>query len=57
MSQLCGDPALRCKLGKEGRSRFAEQFRHETMTRRIREAYERVLKADTDRRREGRKGV
>ena len=43
LAQLCGDCALRSKLGQEGCNRFAEQFRHETMTRRIRELYERVL--------------
>jgi glycosyltransferase involved in cell wall biosynthesis len=43
LTQLAGDAALRNQLGSTGRSRFAEQFRHETMTRRIRELYERVL--------------
>jgi len=43
LSQLAADAALRNRLGSTGRSRFAEQFRHETMTARIRELYERVL--------------
>ena len=43
LQQLAGDPALREQLGSAGRSRFADQFRHETMTRRVREVYERVL--------------
>ncbi len=43
LTQLASDPALREQLGSAGRSRFAEQFRHETMTRRVREVYERVL--------------
>jgi len=40
---LAGDPALRERMGQEGRRRFTDQFRHETMTRRIRELYERLL--------------
>ena len=40
---LASDPALRERLGQKGRRRFTEQFRHETMTRRVREVYERVL--------------
>jgi glycosyltransferase involved in cell wall biosynthesis len=43
MMELAGDPALRQRLGSEGRRRFADQFRHEFMTQRIRELYERVL--------------
>jgi glycosyltransferase involved in cell wall biosynthesis len=41
--KLAADPALRERMGQEGRRLFAEQFRHETMTRRIRELYERLL--------------
>ncbi len=40
---LVADPALRERLGRAGRERFVEQFRHETMTRRIREVYETLL--------------
>jgi glycosyltransferase involved in cell wall biosynthesis len=40
---LAGDTARRAAMGQEGRRRFAEQFRHETMTRRLRELYERLL--------------
>lgn len=40
---LASDAALRQRLGEEGQRRFTEQFRHEFMTRRIRELYERVL--------------
>jgi glycosyltransferase involved in cell wall biosynthesis len=40
---LAGDPALRERMGQEGRRRFTEQFRHETMTRRVRELYQRLL--------------
>jgi glycosyltransferase involved in cell wall biosynthesis len=43
--KLTADPALRERLGQEGRRRFNDQFRHETMTRRVREVYERVLAA------------
>jgi glycosyltransferase involved in cell wall biosynthesis len=41
--RLAADPALRDTMGTEGRRRFAEQFRHETMTRRIRSIYDDLL--------------
>ncbi len=41
--RLAADPALRAALGSEGRRRFADQFRHETMTRQLRSLYERLL--------------
>lgn len=41
--RLCADPELRVRLGRNGRDRFADQFRHEFMTERIREVYARVL--------------
>ena len=41
--KLAADPELRRKLGSEGRRRFADQFRHETMTRELRSLYERLL--------------
>jgi glycosyltransferase involved in cell wall biosynthesis len=41
--QLAGDAPLREQFGQTGRSRFADQFRHETMSRRVREVYDRVL--------------
>ena len=41
--KLAGDAALRERMGQEGRRRFADQFRHETMTHRIRALYERLL--------------
>jgi hypothetical protein len=34
---------LRSTMGQEGRRRFADQFRHETMTRQLRSLYERLL--------------
>jgi glycosyltransferase involved in cell wall biosynthesis len=44
LCELAADPALRERLGRNGRERFVDQFRHETMTRRIREVYASVLK-------------
>lgn len=41
--RLAGDPALRDSMGREGRARFAERFRHETMTDQLRSLYERLL--------------
>jgi glycosyltransferase involved in cell wall biosynthesis len=41
--RLAGDPALRAAMGAEGRRRFADQFRHETMTSQLRSLYERLL--------------
>ena len=41
-----GWPAIRrsrTAMGQEGRRRFADQFRHETMTRQLRSLYERLL--------------
>ncbi len=46
ITRLSLDRELRERLGGQGRLLFADQFRHETMTRQIREVYERVL-ADT----------
>ena len=42
IAELAADPELRRRLGQAGRERFTEQFRHQTMTRRIREVYEGV---------------
>jgi glycosyltransferase involved in cell wall biosynthesis len=47
LNELAGDPALRERLGRTGRERFTEQFRHETMTRRIREVYADVLRQNS----------
>jgi glycosyltransferase involved in cell wall biosynthesis len=43
LCELAADQALRDRLGQTGRERFVEQFRHETMTRRIREVYASLL--------------
>jgi glycosyltransferase involved in cell wall biosynthesis len=45
IAELAADPELRRRLGQTGRERFTEQFRRQTMTRRIREVYESVLAA------------
>lgn len=43
LTTLAGDPALRDRLGQEGRRRFTDRFRHEHMTAQLRELYEKVL--------------
>ena len=45
--QLVDNAPLREALGAEGRRRFTDQFRYQTMTRRIREVYASVLKHHT----------
>jgi glycosyltransferase involved in cell wall biosynthesis len=42
--KLAASSETRAAMGREGRSRFGEQFRHETMTRRLRSLYQRLLK-------------
>jgi glycosyltransferase involved in cell wall biosynthesis len=42
---LAADPALRAALGAEGRRRFADTFRHETMTEQLRSLYLGLLAA------------
>lgn len=39
IEQLAGDAALRDRLGRDGRRRFTEVFRHEQMTARLRQLY------------------
>ena len=46
--QLAASPETRAAMGREGRSRFGEQFRHETMTRQLRSLYERLLELQPD---------
>jgi glycosyltransferase involved in cell wall biosynthesis len=41
--RLAGDAVLRQRMGRCGRQRFTEQFRHEYMTRQLRALYERLL--------------
>ncbi len=45
--QLIDDADLRQRLGQTGRQRFTEQFRHQTMTRQIREVYRTLLDPGT----------
>lgn len=45
LCKLANDSDLRRRLGEAGRARFTEQFRHQTMTRLIREVYANVLQA------------
>ena len=45
--RLAGDEDLRRRLGGQGRARWTEPFRHRTMTRRVREVYDRVLRDRT----------
>lgn len=40
---LVGDAGLRERCGEAGRARFTDRFRHQTMTRRLRELYVEVL--------------
>jgi glycosyltransferase involved in cell wall biosynthesis len=49
MLALAGDPDLRARLGAEGRRRFTDRFRHETMTGQIRSLYARLLGEPGDR--------
>ena len=46
MLTLANDEALRRQLGAEGRRRFTEAFRHQTMTDRIRSLYAQRLNPD-----------
>ena len=39
ISILVANPSLRESFGQTGRQRFTDQFRHQTMTQRIREVY------------------
>lgn len=43
MIRLAQDTELRQRLGATGKARFTEQFRHQNMTRQIREVYAKVL--------------
>jgi len=41
--ELANDAELRTRLGTTGREKFTNQFRHQTMTKQIREIYEAIL--------------
>jgi glycosyltransferase involved in cell wall biosynthesis len=43
LTQLATDDILRQRLGSEGRTRFANQFRHQTMSSQLRELYLRLF--------------
>jgi glycosyltransferase involved in cell wall biosynthesis len=47
--RLATDPQARAAMGSAGRHRFAGQFRHETMTEKLRSLYERLLQSDPPR--------
>ena len=47
LGQLVASEPLRDRLGGEGRRRYTEQFRHQTMTRRIRDVYLQTLAGTT----------
>ncbi len=47
IGRLVADRALRIRLGHEGQLRFTDLFRHQNMTRRVRELYEQVLSGTT----------
>ena len=46
---LAADPEARAAMGQAGRRRFADQFRHETMTQQLRSLYERLLESNPPR--------
>ena len=43
LCKLATDPQLRNRLGETGRARFTDQFRHQNMTKQIRDVYAAVL--------------
>jgi glycosyltransferase involved in cell wall biosynthesis len=45
LCELVDNPDLRTRLGTNGRARFTDRFRHQTMTRQIREVYASVLQS------------
>ena len=47
LCELVNDPQLRQRLGKTGRDRFTDRFRHQTMTKQIREVYAEVLSSSS----------
>lgn len=44
---IAGNEDRRVEMGREGAARFTEQFCHQTMTRQIRELYQRVLASNS----------
>ena len=43
LATLVGNAEMRSQLGRAGQMRFTERFRHQTMTRQVRQLYEQVL--------------
>jgi glycosyltransferase involved in cell wall biosynthesis len=43
LATLAGNAELRARLGSAGQQRFTEQFRHQRMTRLVRDVYQQVL--------------
>lgn len=43
ISELVGDENKRQQYGRDGQAKFTDQFRHQTMTRKIRELYQQLL--------------
>jgi len=43
IEQLAADAPARRRMGQTGRERFTDQFRHQTMTRLIRQTYQQIL--------------
>ncbi|WP_145177248.1 glycosyltransferase family 4 protein [Rubripirellula lacrimiformis] len=43
LQRIAGDAGMRDRMGREGQSRFTDQFRHQTMTRQIRRLYGEIL--------------
>ncbi len=56
LDELSGDRAGREQLGSEGRRRFTDPFRHQQMTARLRELYERILAGEQTTRKMGELG-
>ena len=48
LEQLAGDPALRARMGGQGRCRFTDLFRHQRMTAELRSLYESILSPPND---------
>ena len=47
--KLAHDPESRARMGQEGRRRFSDVFRHQTMTRVLRKLYEQLLETSQSR--------
>ena len=43
LSELAADPGVRERMGRAGRQRFADRFRHQQMTAQLRELYQQLL--------------